>query len=240
MTKVLTPRQLTGRDDSHLVTLENGHRLQAEVADAFAALQAVARESGFELAIASSFRSYDRQLMIFNGKACGTRAVHDDDGQPVEMAQLSPLQQLHAILRFSALPGTSRHHWGTDLDVYDAAVMPPRYQLQLSPQEVAPGGMFDPLHRWLDARIAAGESFGFYRPYARDTGGVAPERWHLSYAPLAIACAKQCDAALFRECWDCETAPEPPQLRAEIEAHLPEILRRYVQVPIDGGSTLLA
>ncbi len=27
--------------------------------------------------------------------------------------------------------------------------------------------------------------FGFYRPYAVDRGGVHPEPWHLSYAPLA-------------------------------------------------------
>ena len=43
--------------------------------------------------------------------------------------------------------------------------------------EVARGGVFDSLHSWLDARMAAGESHGFYRPYARDRGGVAPERW---------------------------------------------------------------
>ena len=104
------------------------------------------------------------------------------------MASLSAEQQLHAILRFSAIPGTSRHHWGTDLDVFDAAALPQDYQLQLSPQEVAPGGMFDPLHCWLDQRMAAGEVHGFFRPYGQDRGGVAPERWHLSYAPMAAGC----------------------------------------------------
>lgn len=231
MARALTPRQLTGRDDSHVVALPDAQRLQQEVAEAFAVLQSAAREAGFELAIASSFRSYTRQLAIWNGKASGIRPVHDDEGSPVVMAHLSPRERLHAILRFSALPGTSRHHWGTDLDVYDAAVMPPGYQLQLSPPEVAPGGLFDPLHNWLDERIADGESHGFYRPYARDRGGVAPERWHLSYAPLAVACAQQCDSALFTECWTCAEVADELLLREEVEANLQHILWRFVAVP---------
>ena len=42
--------------------------------------------------------------------------------------------------------------------------------------------MFAPLHNWLDGVI---DSTGFYRPYAEDSGGIAPERWHISYRPVA-------------------------------------------------------
>jgi hypothetical protein len=147
------------------------------------------------------------------------------------MSSLSAQDKLHAILRFSAIPGTSRHHWGTDLDIYDAAAMSPDYQLQLSPQEVAAGGLFDPLHCWLDERMAAGESRGFYRPYASDCGGVAPERWHLSYAPLSADYAQCCDGALFTDCWNCEEGAQALLLREEIEANLDDILARYVRVP---------
>jgi LAS superfamily LD-carboxypeptidase LdcB len=233
MAGVLTPSQLTGRDESHLVTLPNGHRLHAVVASAFAALQDDARQAGFELAIASSFRAFSRQLAIWNGKASGLRPVHDDEGRAVAVAELPPAQRLRAILRYSALPGTSRHHWGTDLDVYDAAAVAADYQVQLSLQEVAPGGVFDPMHHWLDARMAAGESHGFYRPYATDRGGVAPERWHLSYAPLAVACAAQFRGEMVAACWDCDAASEGVELRAQIEAELPQILARYVEVPRD-------
>ncbi|MFN2168980.1 MAG: M15 family metallopeptidase, partial [Anaerolineae bacterium] len=132
--------------------------------------------AGFELAIASSFRSFERQRAIWNAKACGARPVHDDVGCAIDMARLDPAQQLRAILRFSALPGASRHHWGTDLDVYDAAAVAPGYQLRLSPEEVADEGVFGPLHRWLDGRMAAGRSHGFYRPYGVDRGGVAGDR----------------------------------------------------------------
>lgn len=233
MASALNARQLTGLDESHLVALPDGHRLQRDAARAFAALQSDARQAGFELLIASSFRSFARQLSIWNAKAGGTRPVHDDHGCVVQMASLSPEQRVHAILRYSALPGTSRHHWGTDVDVYDAAAIEPGYQVQLAPQEVAAGGVFDPLHIWLDTRMAAGESRGFYRPYSRDRGGVAPERWHLSYAPLAVDCAARFHRDTVIQCWDCEEIAEALLLREVVEADLPRLLARYVDVPPD-------
>ena len=72
MVRALNPRQLTGLDETHLVMLADGHRLQREVARAFTALQSDARNAGFELSIASSFRPFYRQLAIWNGKAAGT------------------------------------------------------------------------------------------------------------------------------------------------------------------------
>lgn len=229
MTATLNLAQLTGMDSSHLCSLPCGHQLRPAAAAAFQQLQRDAQAAGFELAIASSFRSFERQRLIWNGKASGQRPVHDDAGEPLALGQLTPQQQLYAMLRFSAMPGTSRHHWGTDVDVYDAAAVPAHYVVQLSPGEVAPGGIFDPLHEWLDERMARGESRGFYRPYNQDRGGVAPERWHLSYAPQALPC----DGVLTREsllhCWD--TAPGAPLLlRAELELELEVLLQRFVEV----------
>jgi LAS superfamily LD-carboxypeptidase LdcB len=229
----MDPRQLTGAEESHLVPVEGRHRLQAEAAEAFLRLQRDAAVAGFELAIASSFRSFARQLAIWNGKASGQRPVHDDRGNPVALQALPPREQVHAILRFSALPGTSRHHWGTDLDVYDAGALAADQQVQLVPAEVAPSGVFDPLHGWLDERMAAGQSHGFYRPYAVDRGGVAPERWHLSYAPIARDCGRQLDARLLLECWRRELPPGGLLLRDEVEDCLSEMLARYVSVPED-------
>ena len=228
MLQALTRRQLTGLDDSHLVTLPCGHRLQRVVAEAFGKLQADARRAGFELAIASGFRSFERQLLIFNQKAAGLRPVHDDAGCAVAMAELAPPEQLRAILRFSALPGTSRHHWGTDLDIYDAAAVGADYRVRLEPEEVAPGGVFDAMHCWLDERIAAGKSHGFYRPYAEARGGVAPERWHISYGPLAGDCARQLTRELLVSCWECEPEAAGLLLKEEIERALPEIMKNYI------------
>lgn len=222
---------LTGRDESTLVATDGGHRLQAEVAAAFKALQSDAAAAGFQLAIASSYRSFERQCLIWNGKACGARTVHDDAGATLILADMTPEQQIQSILRFSALPGTSRHHWGTDIDVYDAAAMPPDYALQLSPAEVAAGGLFDDLHCWLDQRMAAGKSHEFYRPYAIDTGGVSPERWHLSYAPLATQCEPGPSVAALRAAWDSfDETGEGLALRDVVDAGLEELLQRYVRV----------
>ena len=198
LTMILQPDQLTGQVDSHLRRDAAGTGLQPDCWAALHQLQAAAAEAGFELQVASGFRSFDRQLAIWNRKATAERPVYDDTGQALLWGGMADLDWMHAILRFSALPGSSRHHWGTDLDVFDAAVMPEGYQLQLSPTEVADDGRFGALHRWLDARIAAGESFGFQRPYAIDCGGVACERWHLSYSPLAQQCETQLSEVLLR------------------------------------------
>lgn len=225
----LTAEQLTGRDGSHLVEFAPGHRLCAPAAAAFAALQAEARAAGFELAVASAHRDFERQRLIFNRKASGERTVHDERGDPLQLATMAPRDALHAILRYSALPGGSRHHWGTDLDVYDAGAMPAGYTLQLIPGEVEDGGMFAPLHDWLDARMASGRSHGFYRPYGVDRGGVAPERWHLSYAPLARTCEAAFSADLLLAAWRGVEL----LLREEIEAELEALVQRYMTVPGD-------
>jgi LAS superfamily LD-carboxypeptidase LdcB len=227
----LSARQLTGLDDSHLVTLSSGHRLNEAAAEAFNALKQDAAEAGFELSIASSYRSYERQLKIWNGKARGQRPVYDDAGSELAIDTLSPAQVLQAILRFSAIPGGSRHHWGTDLDVYDAVSLPEGYDLQLSAEEVAPGGMFDPLHTWLDERMAGGESHGFFRPYSEDRGGVAAERWHLSYAPVSADCESAFSADVLLRAWHGDAEGEEILLREEFEAQLPEIYDRYLSVP---------
>jgi LAS superfamily LD-carboxypeptidase LdcB len=218
---------LTGRDAGSLVELAGGQRLLPEAAAAFAALAADARAAGFDLQIASAYRSFDRQLAIFNAKALGERAVLDDDDHPIDLRELDVDARIDAILRFSALPGASRHHWGTDLDVFDAAALPPGERVALSVAEVAPGAIFDPLHCWLDARIASGDSHGFYRPYDLDRGGVAPERWHLSYAPLATAFEEAFSAELLRECW-CAPCASSLCWRPELEARLQELTDRYV------------
>jgi hypothetical protein len=64
----------------------------------------------------------------------------------------------------------------------DAAALPAGYQLRVVPAEYQPGGPFARLTTWLDANMHA---YGFFRPYATDRGGVSPEPWHLSYAPVA-------------------------------------------------------
>lgn len=160
------------------------HPIHRDAIQAFLDLQSAAAVAGFDLQIVSGFRDFERQMKIWRDKAEGRRVVLDDNSQPLDLARLSDAEKALAIMRWSALPGCSRHHWGSDFDVYDAAAVAADYQVQLVPDEVEAGGVFAPLHDWLDAFIQ-NNPHTFFRPYAEDRGGIAPERWHLSYLPVA-------------------------------------------------------
>jgi LAS superfamily LD-carboxypeptidase LdcB len=213
---------LTGQTERHLVPCWSGHLVHAQVLPALEELRQAAMQAGFELAIASSYRSYQRQLSIWKAKAAGQRPLLADNGTPLDSADLSEEQILERILRWSALPGTSRHHWGTDLDVYDAAAMPADYQLQLTPEECE--GLFKAFHGWLDDCINSGDSHGFFRPFDLDRGGVAPEPWHLSYRPLADSFARSFDFDAFQRLMAQGEWP----LLERIKPRAQEIYQRYV------------
>ncbi len=154
----LTPQMLTGLSTDHLVVLSGAHRLQPQAAEAFQAMQQAAKVAGFDLQPASTFRDFGRQLAIWNGKFRGERPVLDQDSQPIDIFSLDTAARCEAILRWSALPGTSRHHWGSDLDIYDPSRLPTGEKLQLEPWEYDAGGYFYPLTQWLSAHMA---EFGF-------------------------------------------------------------------------------
>jgi LAS superfamily LD-carboxypeptidase LdcB len=186
---------LTGRSTTHLHALHQPP-IHVEMVRPFQAMQADAKKKGHELKIVSGFRGFDAQLGIWNAKVEGKRPVLDSHSKPVDIAKLSPKELIYAILRWSALPGTSRHHWGTDVDVYDAAGMPKDYKIQLVPSEYERKGIFGPLSLWLDDNM---EKHGFFRPYETDRGGVHPERWHLSYRPLADVYLEKLTLDLLRD-----------------------------------------
>ncbi|MGM0481884.1 MAG: M15 family metallopeptidase [Pseudomonadota bacterium] len=181
----LTFEQLSGQTDSHLTELPGErHQLQAEAADAYLRMQRDAASEGINVAIASGFRSLARQLGIWNRKWQGQLTLRNHAGVPLDTASLPAEDKLWAILHWSALPGSSRHHWGTDFDVYDPAPFAAAdQQLQLLPSEYTQtdGPCYD-LWCWLKRRA---HEYGFFFPYARYQHGVAAEPWHLSYQPLA-------------------------------------------------------
>jgi LAS superfamily LD-carboxypeptidase LdcB len=176
---------LIGLNTGHLTYLDDQRFMinKASITD-FKSLKNICNEAGFDLAINSSFRDYKTQLKIWNEKALGKRDLLDVNGEKLEYKDLSKEEVLFSIMRWSALPGMSRHHWGTDIDVYDLNTLPtPDYKVELTPQEVCPEGCFGRLHLFLDKLIDSNRSFNFFRPYSKDLGGVSPEKWHLSHLP---------------------------------------------------------
>ena len=89
----LTPEMLTGKSREHLINLptphSSNHFLQAEAMKAFQGLQQSAVKNDFNLQPASSFRDFERQQLIWNGKFSGERKVHDDAGNPLDLALLA-------------------------------------------------------------------------------------------------------------------------------------------------------
>jgi LAS superfamily LD-carboxypeptidase LdcB len=224
----VSPEALLGQSESHLCADTDaqifGARIHAEVVQPFTQLRDAARQHGFDLVILSGFRGFDRQLSIWNRKASGDLRVLDSHANPIDIATLSDFDLAMSILRWSALPGASRHHWGTDIDVYDAAARPDGYEVDLVPGEVEAGGMFAPLHEWLDERIATGTAFGFFRPYDADRGGVAPERWHLSYSALSMSFGQLLTRDMLRHA----ISRADLRLKSTVLNNLDEIVDRFV------------
>ncbi len=217
----LGPLQVTGRSRSHVVARE-GVVLQPAAARDFMRMRRAAARAGIDLCAVSSFRDFDTQVRIWNQKWRGERPLLDRRGKPLKAARLRPAARVKAILLWSAPPGASRHHWGSDLDVYDRAAMAPGYRLQLVPEEYAGEGPFVALTAWLDEHMGR---FGFYRPYATDRGGVQPEPWHLSHIASAKAVSRRLrPSTLRRALLDSDV-----EGRAALLAGLDAIYARYVR-----------
>jgi LAS superfamily LD-carboxypeptidase LdcB len=175
--------ELTGQVRTHIAAVADPEcLLHTQVVAPFLNLRRAALDEGIDLQAKSSFRDFARQLTLWNGKFSGARPMFDASGVKLDAASLTPRERVNAILLWSALPGASRHHWGTDLDLVDGKVSEAGYQVKLTRQEFAPGGPFAKLDRWLSTHAPR---YGFFRPFRGVRSGVQPEPWHLSFAPIA-------------------------------------------------------
>ncbi|HEY3849903.1 MAG TPA: M15 family metallopeptidase [Steroidobacteraceae bacterium] len=218
----MTPAELTGRARTHIVDVADpSGALHVHAVAAFMQLRRAAAADGFDLVPVSAFRDFARQLAIWNRKWSGEVPLNDPAGNVLDSARLSEAERVDAILYWSALPGASRHHWGTDLDLIDRRALAPGYRVQLVAAEYAPLGPFARLAEWLEANASR---FGFFRPFRGVLSGVQAEPWHFSFAPVAEPARRGLTAGLLRE------ALERSDLAGK-EAVLPrveEIHARYV------------
>lgn len=222
----LLDKTLLGLDERALVDLPAlSCRVHQQLCEPLLFLQARAASAGFILKVASSYRSFERQLLIWNNKVRGLRPVLNDAGEVIDLSLLSPREKVFAILRWSALPGASRHHWGTDVDVYDGSRISADYQLQLTVAETVGYGPFAEFHQWLSEELMQGNG-DFFRPYAQDRGGIAPEPWHLSYAPLARNFSQQFNQQILRQ----QLEQTDLELKQTVLDNLDEIYQRFIRV----------
>jgi len=214
--------ELTGQARTHIAAVADPQcLLHAQVVTPFLNLRRAAEADGIDLVPASSFRDFARQVDIWNGKFSGERPMYDAAGAALDARALTPAARIDAILLWSALPGASRHHWGTDLDLVDGNAAGPGYEDQLTRRKFDPGGPFFRLAQWLESHAPR---FGFFRPFRGVRSGVQPEPWHFSFAPIAEKARRGLSASVLRS-----AIAGAPLLGKEIVlARLDELHARYV------------
>jgi LAS superfamily LD-carboxypeptidase LdcB len=214
--------ELTGRARTHVVEIDEPRcLLHRDAVQPFLDMRAAAAAAGIDLVPVSSFRDFEAQLRIWNEKYRGERQLYDRQGRPLEHSRLSEPELVEALLWWSAVPGASRHHWGTEIDVIDRQALSAGQGVKLLPTEFERGGPFARLNRWLDEHMRA---YGFFRPYSNDRGGVSPEPWHLSYGPVAQAALERLTVAVLRRALE----EREVEGKATVLGRLAEIHQRYV------------
>ena len=137
--------------------------IQEEVLNAYLKMRTAALAEGVNLLIISGTRTFNDQKGIWERK-WETNAAEIKDS----------LANANKILLFSSMPGTSRHHWGTDID------------LNSMDDAFFQSGEGLKIYNWLKAH--AGE-YGFCQTYSdkveTNRTGYSMEKWHWSYMPLS-------------------------------------------------------
>lgn len=218
----MNPHELTGQSRTHVVTVADPScTLHVHAVASFMNLHRAARADGFDLRPVSGFRDFDRQLAIWNGKFTGEKPLLDAAGRAIDATRLSPPERVAAILQWSALPGASRHHWGTDVDLIDANALAPGFRVQLTAEEYSGSGPFAPLAAWLAVHAAR---FGFFRPFRGVLSGVQAEPWHFSFAPVAETARRALDPSVLR----AALVSAPLMGKEHVLSRLDELHARYV------------
>ena len=227
MTKVtkITAAEFLGQSNQHIHYITEHIGINKNMINAYSALVTGAQKDGIDIKIASGFRSFERQLLIWNNKFSGKVPIKDIKNNELYGKSLSEFSRVHAILLFSALPGASRHHWGCDIDIYASNLLPKGHKLKLEPWEYDKGGPFEGLSNWLADNA---HHFGFYLPYKHYNGGIAAEPWHLSYAPLALKYQDTFESELLFNCFNSRCYKHKILGKKIILEHLDDIIERYI------------
>ncbi len=164
-----TQEALLGKGDQEF--FGEGYQLQKEAHEAFLRLCESAKKSGISVKVISSYRNYAHQNRIWERKY-----------KRFTTQGLSPIQAIRKIVEYSTIPGTSRHHWGTDIDLVDGNAPQPKDVLLA--KHFHNDGPFCKFKEWMDIHA---NSFGFYLVYTdkSDRMGFKYEPWHYSYAPIS-------------------------------------------------------
>ena len=147
--------------------------MQEEVYEAYERMRQAAAKEGIDIKVVSAHRSYHRQREIWNAKY-----------KTLTLQGLPAKDAIQEIITYSTLPGTSRHHWGTDIDIIDNAN--PQSGDVLLAEKFYGDGPSSALRSWMIRNAA---DYGFLEVYTDHPNrkGFAHEPWHYTYHSLSKA-----------------------------------------------------
>ena len=147
--------------------------MQEEVYEAYERMRQAAAKEGIDIKVVSAHRSYHRQREIWNAKY-----------KTLTLQGLPAKDAIQEIITYSTLPGTSRHHWGTDIDIIDNAN--PQSGDVLLVEKFYGDGPSSALRSWMNRNAA---DYGFLEVYTDHPNrkGFAHEPWHYTYHSLSKA-----------------------------------------------------
>lgn len=160
--------------------------LRREAMEAFQKMHAAAATDGIQLVIISATRNFDVQKRIWENKWFGRTRL--EGGIDAAKDIQNDVERARKILEYSSMPGTSRHHWGTDIDINSLD------------NEYFEQGEGLALYQWMQAHA---REYGFCQPYTklgsdRQTG-YFEEKWHWTYMPLSVAFTQKAELLLTNE-----------------------------------------
>lgn len=162
-------QELMGKSQPKL--FGDNFKLLKEAHDSFLKMRTKALNAGINIQVVSSYRGFDHQNRIWKRKF----SSYTNKG-------LSVSEAINKIIEYSTIPGTSRHHWGTDLDIIDGN--PKQPDNVLLARHFIEKGPYSKLKKWMDEHA---NSFGFYLVYTdiETRKGFKYEPWHYTYKPLS-------------------------------------------------------
>ena len=165
---------------------KEGMYLRKDTYKAFLDMYEHALKDGIKLQIRSATRNFYAQKSIWEAKWSGARTI--EGGENLSVTTPDPKERALKILRYSSMPGSSRHHWGTDIDLNNLE------------NDWFNEGEGLKMYNWLKAHASA---YGFCQPYsAGRPHGYFEERWHWSYTPVAAKLTAYAKAHLKNEMID--------------------------------------
>jgi len=130
-----------------------------------------AKADGIDLVVRSATRNFSYQRGIWERKWSGKTKLSDGVNAATDITV--DRDRAVKIMNYSAMPGASRHHWGTDID------------LNSFNNSYFESGTGLKVYKWLEQNA---HKYGYCRPYTpKNNGrtGYEEEKWHWSYTPLS-------------------------------------------------------